>query len=370
MRILYILTGSFDANYPRDQNYIIKYMSERNHNVILITGKNIHAEKFDTVIFPKVTISRFFNFRIRRLNFFASPRSFQKIISVKCDIVHTFTFFTLSSALGVLAKVTRSARSSIIRSEVGPPYIGENFKKARILKPLLLLIKRNYDAVTVYNDIEAESLRLLGFPDEKIIKLPPMIDFSKFSKLSKDESKTSIVNIGTMSRLTPSKGIHFLIPLLRDLCKTKSVPNRFILAGRIENKPYASRILIELRKILGEKFYYLGEVADPLSFYKRVDVVIIPTLYETGAISVLEALAAGKVILAHNIYPINLYIKDSFNAFLYNNLEEAKKKLTFILDNFEHLKQIKFNANETAKMYDYNHICASLEKEYYKLAGP
>lgn len=365
MRILYII-DHFETNYPRDQNYIIRYMSERGHHVTVATSSDKAFEKFDKAYFPKMAIIRAPSIlRVKKAKIFISLSIINESLVKTHDLIHTFTFFTFSPLMGVIGR----ANASVIRSEIGPHPSGENFRKAHrhIYRFLLSLIKKSYTVITAYNQIEAESLKLVGVPESKIIILPPMIDFSKFSSFLKEELHKP-VTIGTIARLSPSKGIHNLIPIMKKVLKVIS-PHKleFVLAGRIDNKPYGISVLRELRKLFGNRFHYLGELASPYHFYEKIDVMIVPSLIETGAITVLEAMAAGKIVLANNIYPINTYIKDSYSGFLYNGLEEATEKLVFILENLKSSKPIMTKASQTARTYDYKNICASLETKYYEL---
>jgi mannosyltransferase len=258
----------------------------------------------------------------------------------------------------------------VIRSEVGPPN-GPNYRKAKhgVYSLLVNLYKRFYSYFTAYNELEARSLELLGFPKERIILLPPMVDFEKFSSLGKNRALDNMLTIGVMARISPEKGVHRVIPMLQEILRRN--PNavrkfKFILAGRIDNENYAQSILTKLRNMLGSSLIYMGEVASPYSFYENVDVVLVPSLIETGAITVLEAMATGKCVIASNIYPINLYINHKVNGCLFNTVSEAAEIILDILEQRLDIKSIGKEAQRYAQKHDYKTVCKRLEEIYYQ----
>ncbi|MCC6056340.1 MAG: glycosyltransferase family 4 protein [Desulfurococcaceae archaeon] len=361
LRILYLI-DHLETNYPRDQNYIIKFMMDRGHEVEIITTTNRRYQVYDALFFPTARILRYpIAFKVRKASVYIHLSILHELLR-DFDAVHSFTFFTFSSVLGIFAK----ANIKVIRSEIGEPQ-GLNFTKAKkgIYSTLVHMYKNSYSYVTAYNYLEAKSLELLGFPRSKIVLLPPMIDFKMFSSLRKPPDH--ILNIGVISRISPEKGIHRVVPIVKELIKdTQSTSHKFrlILAGRADEGKYASNILSSLQKLLGSRFIYLGEVALPYRFYKMVDVVIVPSLHETGAIAVLEAMAAGKCVVASNIYPINVYISHGVNGFLFNTPSEAAKIVSNILTGSIDIERVSAKAQECAKNHDYRVVCKVLEQIY------
>jgi glycosyltransferase involved in cell wall biosynthesis len=361
LKILYLI-DHLETNYPRDQNYIIRFMMEGGHEVEVITTTNRSYQVYDPLFFPTARILRYpIAFKLRNANIYVHPSILHELFR-SFDVTHSFTFFTFSSMLGILAK----AYIKVIRSEIAQPQ-GSNFFKAKkgIYSTLVHMYKNSYSYVTAYNHLEAKSLELLGFTKNRIVLLPPMIDFKKFSllrKLSEHE-----LNIGVIGRISPEKGIHRIVPIVKELMKDKQGTShrfRLILAGRADEGKYASAILSSLQKLLGSRFIFLGEVAPPYRFYKMVDIVIVPSLIETGAITVLEAMAAGKCVVASNIYPINLFISHGINGFLFNTPSEATKIISSILAGFVNIELVSAKAQEYAKNHDYRVICKVLERVY------
>ena len=362
--LLYLI-DVFETNYPRDQNYVIKYMIERKHNVTIITSKDPRFERYDPLIFPKARILRFPVLgRFKGAVIYFHPSMFKPLFQ-SFDVIHTFTFFTFSSIYAIAFR----GRVKLIRSEISHPGSLTFLKaqsKGTIYSRLKNYYRKYYDYYTVYNELERKSLELLGFPKEKIITVKPMIDYDMFSRLNRSKFDDEIF-IGVIARLSPEKGLHRLITIMKKV--KNSSPEilkkiRLLLAGRIDHQSYAFQVLTNLSKLLKEKFLYMGEVAQPYKFYKMIDVLIVPSLIETGAITVLEGMAAGKIVIASDIYPINLYIKHGYNGFLFRSPEDTVKILHQIISMGSELKNIARRAQEYARKHDYKIVCQTLEKIY------
>ena len=85
---------------------------------------------------------------------------------------------------------------------------------------------------------------------------------------------------------------------------------------------------------------------------------------ETGAIVVLEAMAAGKIVIANNIYPINMYIKNGVNGFLFNDADEAVQIVEKIILGEIDIENISREARSYAKKHHYEDVCRRLEEVY------
>ena len=365
LNILYLI-DHLETTYPRDQNYIIRFMLEHGHHVEILTSADKRFCPYDSKFFPTAKILRCPTIlQIKKAKVYFHPFIVSKFRK-EYDIIHSFTFFTYSSALATLLR----GKVKFIRSEIGPPY-GLNFIKAKaklsIYHTLTDMYRHFYGYYTAYNELEAKTLELLGFPKERIIVLPPMIDFEGFSTLRNDNEEDEVI-LGVIARISWEKGIHRLIPIMKQVIeRTSSGIRKFrlILAGRSDNKHYAEMVISSLRNLLHGKFIYLGEVAPPYDFYKKVDVVIVPSLTETGAITVLEAMASGKCVVASNIYPINLYISQESTGFLFNTPSEAAKIILDILAGNVDIENISKAAQSYARKHDYRLVCAKLEDLYY-----
>ncbi len=309
----------------------MRYSGTLGNRVSIVTTKSV-SDRFDANYFPGLEVQR--RPIVARVKgphvsvpiYFPDIDVTERMIIGQFDVVHSFTFLTFSSILGTGAMRAKK----ILRTEIGPPVSEVNGYKTIFgqihasmpLRGLLRFYDRSFDYFTAYTTDEIESLKLLGIRNEKIVLLPPMIDYDSFRPLALTR-RNETIRLGCISRLDRIKGVDRLIEPLDRLSREES-DFVFLLAGRIETEQmaYGQGILVELRNRLGERhFKYLGEVAPPHKFYGMVDVVINPSRFETGAIGVLEAMAAGKTVIASDIYPMNKYITHGRDGFLFKDEE-------------------------------------------------
>lgn len=195
---------------------------------------------------------------------------------------------------------------------------------------------------------------MLGVPQTKISLLPPMVDYEYYSHIEPVEH--DIPTFGCLARIHYVKGIDRIITPIRGLLE-QNLEFRFILGGRIEQNAYGHQILRALTEVLGNRLVLMGELQSPRVFYKEVDAVIVPSRYETGAISVLESLASGRTTIASDIHPINEYVASGVNGFLFSSESQLFNIMKeFILRGSP--KGMVESARRTGRTFDYKHVLA------------
>ena len=340
-------------------------MSENNHKVDVITSSKSCSD-WDNYYLSKATIHRYpAVFRIKNSTVYFSMQSVGQLLT-QYDVIHSFTFFTFSSSFfGLIAR----GRKKFIRSEAAILQESNLPSDSWPYSVLVKLYKKNFKIFTAYTDAESKILKSLGIPHDNILILPLMIDYEKFSTIHRQIEQNQI-SFGTIGRIATVKGIHRIADIFEYVFR-KNIASltefNFTLAGEIIDTIYAKTVLSRFRKILGKKFEYMGEISPPDLFYSKIDVVIIPSIKETGAIAVLEAMSSGKVVIASNIYPINRYIQHGYNGFLFENVIEASTIIIRIINGDEaDIQQIASRAKRTAKFFDYRLTCQLLEKAYLR----
>jgi glycosyltransferase involved in cell wall biosynthesis len=341
----------------------MKYMRSIGHEVTVVTTTSPHRI-YDSTILGGVQVDRrpvLARIRGPRVTvpvYTPGAPILREIIRAKFDLIHSFTFLTYSSILGAFGIRARK----ILRTEVGPPVslvngyptIFGRIRSSGALVPLVRVYSKVFDKLTVYTPTEARSLRILGVPEKKISLLPPMVDYESYNQIESVEH--GIPTFGCLARIHHIKGIDRIIAPIRSLLE-QNLEFRFVLGGRIEQDGYGHQILNALKEVLGHRLILMGELQSPLAFYKEVDAAIVPSRYETGAISVLESLASGRTTIASDIHPINEYIANGVNGFLFSNelqLYDIMKE--FILRGSP--RGMVESARQTAKNFDYKHVLA------------
>ena len=81
-----------------------------------------------------------------------------------------------------------------------------------------------------------------------------------------------------------------------------------------------------------EKVVYLGKVQNIEEFYALADLVVLPTLYDPGALTTLEALASGTPIITSIYDGTKEFIKEGVNGWITNlNKDDLLQKVLLAL---------------------------------------
>lgn len=131
--------------------------------------------------------------------------------------------------------------------------------------------------------------------------------------------------------LRPVKNVLFPLAPLAELYETE--PRlRFILAGPVLDARYAAEVMGQLERY--PFAHYLGGIGhDAIGcLFRKSDAVLNTSLFEGGmANSVLEALAFGKPVLAHDIEGNRSLIKEGVTGFLYRSEDDFRGKAERLL---------------------------------------
>ena len=368
MKILHLI-DAFDARFERDQIKLVELLEKRGYQNTVITSKYSSDWRFTKKAEFKSWEKRFSQTEIIHAPSFKTPTPFSNILSPvylpsrqilsNFDIIHAYTFNTYSSFLGAASKILKKSKA-VMRSDLSSATY-QKAKNAPFYRTMIIYPFKIADAVYAYSNLEKRYLVGLGVQENKIGIIPVATDFDKFSKNpigQKDENLT----IGYLGRFCLVKGIHRIIHALSTILH-KEEKIRVVFTGVLEDMEYASNTMIPLKKY--RNFEYLGNLStSPLRFFNICDIMLVPSISETGATVVLEAMASGKVVIASNINPINEYIEHERTGFLFNEEKEVYLNLKKLIENPNLIKEIGKRARKEAAKYDWNLIIRRYEKMY------
>jgi len=162
------------------------------------------------------------------------------------------------------------------------------------------------DAVEVNSEIGGKAIeRDLGVPSEKIELVRSGLDLSVFSSANRrDELRSEfgvtadqhlIVYVG---RLRTVKGVDYGIRAFASALE--QLPNiRMVLAGEGDQRNFLSSLVFELG--ISEQVEFLGVRNDVPELLNAADSVLMPSLTEGFPRTAIEAMAAGKPVIATNV---------------------------------------------------------------------
>ena len=284
------------------------------------------------------------------------------IKKIQPDIVHTHLFqariYTSMAQLFTNRPISVTHKHNSV-----------NLKKHNIFILLEIWSLIFYDRIIAISQSVKKSLLLYEFVSKKkVYVLSNCIDYQLFennSKLEKLSTKENIT-IGTVCRLEPQKGIRYLLLAMKTiLIKFPNVKLEIVGTGSLLNE------LQNLADELGisNSIKFLGKFADVIPFYRRMDIFVLPSLYEGFGIVILEAMAMGIPIVATNVDGIKEVVINGESGLLIppKNPEAIAIAVKHLIDNPQFTERLISEGKKRAKLFDIQDHLMNLDKLYTSL---
>ena len=166
-----------------------------------------------------------------------------------------------------------------------------------------------------------------------------------------------------ISNLRPVKRIQDVLGIFEKV--NQKIPSKLIIVGEGPEMEKINAFLSEKPDFI-DKIKIMGKVNDLRPVLTYADVFLLPSEKESFGLAALEAMAAGTPVVSSNtggIPEVNIYGKTGFLA----NVGDVDKMAEYtlqILSDEAFLKEMKTNAIEVAKTFDYNKIIPMYENLY------
>ncbi|MBI3398715.1 MAG: glycosyltransferase family 4 protein [Deltaproteobacteria bacterium] len=159
-----------------------------------------------------------------------------------------------------------------------------------------------------------------GISSNKVIAIPSGIDIDQFDSgktvaTLKTELglKADIPLIGTIAILRYKKGYHILLDAI-PLVLEKNPDAVFAFVG---DGPQKENIVNKIKSLgLSNRIFMLGMRKDMPNILKSIDLFVLPTLQESLAQSLLQAMAMGKPVVGTKVGGMGEALKDGINGYL------------------------------------------------------
>lgn len=238
----------------------------------------------------------------------------------------------------------------------------------KFITPIIKKVWRNAYFV-VANSQGLKELALKSNPQEEINVIFNGIETKEFFPDSSKKNKDQFT-IVCVSRVTPRKGIRFLIQAFSILSKRYDYI-KLVIVGDGNERSSLEHLVRGLG--LSNKVFFTGPVehTNVLEYYQKANIFVLPSLNEGMSNTMLEALACGLPLIATDTGGTKELIKDDKNGFIVklrdsNDIVEKIEK--FLLDkNLE--ERMGKESSELSKKFDWNVIANEYIDLYKKTAS-
>ena len=171
------------------------------------------------------------------------------------------------------------------------------------------------------------------------------------------------VAIGTVTRLHESKGNSYLVDAARLVLDDR--PNaRFFIVGE---GPLRESLEQQARALnLGDRFVFAGFAKDVPRVVSAFDISVFPSLWEGTPLTVFEALAMGKAIVATDADGLTDVLTPDHDAIIVpkRNARALADGLLRVIDEQPTRERLRVAAFETGKKYDIAAFVRKMERLY------
>jgi len=161
--------------------------------------------------------------------------------------------------------------------------------------------------------------------------------FSKYLKKKLNENKRKII-IGIIGRISLEKNHLCYVKALNLLDEKYKKRISTIFLGRVEN----NKLYKDLKKYIDYSqldIYFMNPIININKFYNKIDLIVLPSLYEGFPNVILEAMASSLPVIASDVSDNPLLIKNGINGYLFRNNDHIE--LCNYLKKFMDLTSVK-----------------------------
>jgi glycosyltransferase involved in cell wall biosynthesis len=277
-------------------------------------GTNFEHFKIGNISFNNTRGKTKFDYFLSFIFKFELAIIFRPTVSVCLGTINLVPF-------GMASVLTRSKFIPVITGEVGYSLKDIPRPFRRIFKSLSKAIfQRSHIILSINSSIKKELGDDYQISPEKVLVYKYKIS-SMFNPQVPKDLKTMLNPNGpiilTISRVSPEKGLHFLIDALKIV--SEEFPNVKVVVKGSSNKKY-EMFLKELVKKYGLQpniaFLGFSPYAEISRYIACADLFVLPSISEGTPVSVLEAMATGIPVVSTRVGGIPELIKDDYNGLL------------------------------------------------------
>lgn len=277
------------------ESYILnvcRYLSKNNIYVIVMSDGGVREKELDHIGIKHVKVNCLKTRTIK--NLIKSIIKLRKVIKLNnINIIHTSSIYT--TIVAKLSVIIINRKIKIINTLHGGPNKYIEKTGAKILNVFA-------DKVVALSNKSKRELIKYGLNKNKIVVI-----YNGIKPLSKlNLKKNNKIIIGTCGRIEEQKGHKYLIEAISKI-DNDNIEIWIIGDGELRDDLYEMAENFNIQ----DRVKFLGFRSDIEYLLNKIDIFILPSLWEQFPISILEAMSLGKPIIATNVNGIPEELGDS-----------------------------------------------------------
>jgi glycosyltransferase involved in cell wall biosynthesis len=358
----------------------------RGHEVVVFTSDAKDLENRLDVERDEIEGMQVYYFRnlfmslVKWSKLFITPDLPKKMMSdlKSFDIVHVHEYTTYQNIV-VHHFAKKFGVPYVLQVHGSLPKIGKQARKWIYDAFFGSTLLRDASKVIALSEIEAEQYKCAGVPAEKIAIVPNGIDLTEYSdlpskgsfkkKFGLDKNEKIVLYLG---RIHEIKGIDILVRAFANILhKLDNV--RLVIVGPDDGyireiKVLTKALRIEDKVLISGPLYGVAK----LEAYVDADVYVLPSRYETFPMTVLEAYACGKPVIASKVGGLNDLLINGETGMLVDpgNTAELTKNILYLLDHAERAEEMGLKGKQFVnENFTINKIAEELQNLYRAVAS-
>ncbi|MBI2472866.1 MAG: glycosyltransferase [Planctomycetes bacterium] len=317
IRILYVLDTLFIGGAEQHVATLCRHLDKEKFHIVVCTlfsrDPNLHEPIADEI---RVLGIRVEQLAMQRWRDWRSIAQFLRLIDdEQIDIVHGH-MVPADFWGSFMAKIFRRRKTIYTCHQ---PFLKEGY--AMRVQQFALNIFLADRIVSVSEATTHFCSKICHASPKKIIKIPNAVDTDRFTPEVSGSSiraelglSDDVFIIGNIGRYTPEKGYPFFIETAAKVAQTHQNA-RFLIVGHGSEYNKLTDLIEKLG--LTNRFFVTGPRRDIPEILGAVDIFLFTSIWgEAFGISLIEAMAAGKPIIAANIGPTKEIIEDGITGLL------------------------------------------------------
>ncbi|MDD5644827.1 MAG: glycosyltransferase [bacterium] len=294
---------------------------------------------------------------IGNFDVFAFGKLVNTIKTISPDIIHTH--LVLSQIYGRLAARFAGVRK-IISSEQNIYFHKKLFPFSFLEKYLSGFTAR---IIASSNGVKQYLVDKVGIGEGKISVIYNCIKAEEYSPDAASAAAKDTVLIGSLGHLHRQKGYKYFLEAA-EIVISRDPRACFFIGGSGPLKGYIEKRIH--KPGLKGKVKMLGFVGDVKAYLKKLDIFVMPSLWEGFGIAALEAMASGKPVIVSDVAGLNELVEDGKSGFLVRPGDSADlaEKISMLSENKNLRSEFGRNAARRAGEFSCEKIIPLFEKLY------